>query len=101
MARHYFFTIKKCKKNDCTICRPPHCSQEEFEQLYCLPDLVPGEDFHYKSFDELYRTVTSEEHKPLFKEARLQKSKVNKTKTTTSHTMPFCLLQIEQKMFVS
>ncbi|CAG8848473.1 24749_t:CDS:2, partial [Gigaspora margarita] len=60
----------------------------EFEQLYCLSDPVPGKDFYYKSFDELYGTVTSKEHRPSFKEARLQKSKVSKTKITTSHTMP-------------
>ncbi|CAG8721519.1 15037_t:CDS:1, partial [Cetraspora pellucida] len=69
MAQHYFFAIKKCEKDNCTICRPSCCSQEKFEQLYCLPDPVPGEDFHYKSFDKLYETVTNKEHRPSLKEA--------------------------------
>jgi len=54
-ARHYSFTIKKCGEPTCTICRPPRCLPEDFEQLHRLPDPQPGEDMHYKSFEERRR----------------------------------------------
>ncbi|UZO01232.1 uncharacterized protein OCT59_012336 [Rhizophagus irregularis] len=54
---HYFFSIKKCGEPNCTICHPPRCPPEDFVQLHCLPDPVPGEDLHY--------TVT-----PLYSEPR-------------------------------
>ncbi|EXX72288.1 uncharacterized protein LOC105331766 isoform X1 [Rhizophagus irregularis DAOM 181602=DAOM 197198] len=63
-AKHYSFTIKKCGEPSCTICRSPRCSPEDFEQLYRLPDPVPGEDMHYKSFEELYGKQTTEDHRP-------------------------------------
>ncbi|CAG8633361.1 11116_t:CDS:2 [Ambispora leptoticha] len=55
---------QKCGESSCTICRPPRCSQEEFEQLHCLPDPIPGDDLHYKSFEEIYGTRTTENHRP-------------------------------------
>ncbi|GES77342.1 hypothetical protein GLOIN_2v1880501 [Rhizophagus clarus] len=88
-ARHYSFTIKKCGEPGCTICRPPRCLPEDFDQLHCLPDPQPGEDMHYKSFEELYGKETTEDHRPSLKN--------NKTKTKgkmkfirVKHTMPFC-----------
>ncbi|EXX63102.1 hypothetical protein RirG_155460 [Rhizophagus irregularis DAOM 197198w] len=60
-ARHYSFTIKKCGEPACTICRPPCCLPEDFEQLHRLPDPQPGEDMHYKSFEELYGKATTED----------------------------------------
>ncbi|CAG8523511.1 4076_t:CDS:2, partial [Scutellospora calospora] len=68
--RHYFFTIKKCGKVDCCICRPCHCTPEEFEQLKQLPDPISGEDLHYKSFEELYGTPTTEKHRPSLKNSK-------------------------------
>jgi len=86
-TRHYFFSIKKCGKSTCTICRPPRCSPEDFEQLHYLPDPVPGEDLHYKSFEELYGKQTTEVHRPsLLKTKTKGKTKITKEK----HTMPFC-----------
>ncbi|GES98595.1 hypothetical protein GLOIN_2v1782174 [Rhizophagus clarus] len=58
-ARHYSFTIKKCGEPGCTICRPPRCLPEDFDQLHRLPDPQPGEDMHYKSFEELYAMAIS------------------------------------------
>ncbi|GET04088.1 uncharacterized protein LOC105326236 [Rhizophagus clarus] len=88
-ARHYSFTIKKCGEPDCTICHPPRCLPEDFDQLHRLPDPQPGEDMHYKSFEELYGKETTEDHRPSLKN--------NKTKTKgkmkfirAKHTMPFC-----------
>ena len=75
MARHYSFTIKKCGEPACTICRPPHCSPEDFEQLYRLPDPVPGDDMHYKSFEELYGKKTTEDHRPSLKDAKMKTKK--------------------------
>ncbi|CAG8721321.1 4725_t:CDS:2 [Gigaspora margarita] len=82
IARHYFFLIKKCSKLSCNICRPPHCSLEDFEQLHCFPDPVPGDNLYYKSFEELYSMQMTENH-------RLSLINLNK-KTKPKHTMPFC-----------
>ncbi len=88
-ARHYSFTIKKCGEPGCTICHPPRCSPEDFEQLHCLPDPEPGEDMHYKSFEELYGKETTENHRPSLKNTKSKKK--DKTKSTRAkHTMPFC-----------
>ncbi|CAG8531714.1 5960_t:CDS:2 [Cetraspora pellucida] len=81
---HYFFTIKKCKKDNCTICRPPRCSREIFDQLHLLLDSMPRNDLHYKSFEELYGSETTEQYRPSRHES---KSNVKKYK---KHTMPFC-----------
>ena len=90
IARHYFFSIKKCGELDCTICRPPRCSPEDFEQLYRLPDPVPGEDLHYKSFEELYGKQTTEDHRPSLKNAKTKTRKGKMKTIKTKHTMPFC-----------
>ena len=88
-SRHYSFTIKKCGESTCTICRPPRCSSEDFEKLHQLLDPIPGEDLHYKSFEELYSKQTTEDHRPSLKDTKTKikgKMKITKTK----HTMPFC-----------
>jgi hypothetical protein len=87
-ARHYFFSIKKCSELTCTICRPLYCSPEDFEQLHYLPDPVPGENLHYKSFEELYGTQTTEDHRPSFKSTKAKKNKMTTTKV--KHSMSFC-----------
>ncbi|CAG8825677.1 26926_t:CDS:2, partial [Gigaspora margarita] len=45
--------------------------KREFEQLHCIPDPVPGDDLHYKSFKQLYSTTMTEEYRPLLKDAKL------------------------------
>lgn len=84
-TRHYYFTIKKCGESDCTICRPPRCLAEDFEQLHRLPDPVPGDDLHYKSFEELYGTETTENHRPSSMNTKMKTKKDKKGK----HSMPF------------
>lgn len=61
---HYSFCVKKCGKSDCTICTPPRLPNEVFEKLAFLPNPVLQEDGHYKPFDTVYGTKTSEEHRP-------------------------------------
>ncbi|CAG8816395.1 27585_t:CDS:2 [Gigaspora margarita] len=56
-SRYYFFLIKKYDELSCTICCSFYCLPENFEQLYCLPDLVPEDDLHYKSFEEIYEQL--------------------------------------------
>ncbi|CAG8854711.1 2838_t:CDS:2, partial [Gigaspora margarita] len=73
-VRHYFFTIKKC-------------GNESF----------PGDDLHYKSFEQLYGTTTTEEYRPSFKDAKLRTTKSGKIKTTMKHTMPFSPSSIRAK----
>lgn len=94
-ARHYSFSIKKCGEPTCTICRPLRCSPEDFEQLHHLPDPVPGEDLHYKSFEELYGMQTTEDHRPSLKNAKVKKK--DKMTTTKKHSMPFCPSAVRAK----
>lgn len=57
------------------FCRPPRMNAEKFHTLHFLPDPVPdqthsdptaapGEDLHYKCFEDIYGTVTTEDHRP-------------------------------------
>lgn len=62
---------------------------EEFEQLHHLPDPQPGEDMHYKSFEELYGKETTEDHRPSLKNTKT-KMKGKMKYTSAKHTMPFC-----------
>ncbi|CAG8473433.1 7115_t:CDS:2 [Scutellospora calospora] len=62
-------------------------SNEDFEQLHCLPDPIPEDDLYYKSFEELYSMRTTENHRPSLINS---KTKMNYDKTKTKHTMPFC-----------
>ena len=39
-------------------------SKEAFSKVHYLPDPVPGEDGHYKKFDEVFGTDTNENHRP-------------------------------------
>lgn len=74
-SRHYSFCIKKCGEPTCEICRPVRLPSEVFTSVHFLPDPVPGEDEHYKPFDEVYGTETSESHRP----SLIQKSKKRKS----------------------
>ena len=63
--RRYFFSIKKCGSTTCSICCPPRLPVDIFDTLHHLPDPVPdstGE--HYKDFDDIYGSDTSEKHCP-------------------------------------
>ena len=64
IQRHYSFQIKKCGSDTCNLCKPLRMSKEIFSKLHCLPDPVPGEDGHYKKFDEVFGTDTTESHRP-------------------------------------
>ena len=65
--RHYFFDIKKCGDAACTICKPPRLPSDVFSKLEHFPDPMPGQDGHYKKFEEVFATKTVEEHRPLQK----------------------------------
>ena len=60
--RHYFFDIKKCGNAACTICKPPRLPPDLFSKLQHFPDPMPGQDGHYKKFEEVFATNTVEEH---------------------------------------
>ena len=62
--RHYSFCVKKCSKSDCKICKKPRLPGNVFEEINFLPDPVPNDNGHYKSFSDVYGTKTSEEHRP-------------------------------------
>ncbi|CAG2243120.1 unnamed protein product [Mytilus edulis] len=56
----YIFSVKKCGKTSCHVCKKPRLSNEMFERLYHLPDPEPLNCDKYKSFDQLYGKPTSE-----------------------------------------
>ncbi|XP_013398525.1 uncharacterized protein LOC106165000 [Lingula anatina] len=79
VSRHYFFTVKKCGVEGCTLCKKPRLPAEVFSQLNNFPDPVldsTGE--HYKPFSEVYGSETDESARPSLKVSR-----------TTGHGMPF------------
>ena len=63
-SRHYSFQIKKCGLSSCTMCKPVCMSMDVFSTLHFLPDPIPSNDWHYKSFPDVYGQKTSEEHRP-------------------------------------
>ncbi|XP_050405874.2 uncharacterized protein LOC126821471 [Patella vulgata] len=69
-VRHYFLCIKKCKNIvNCDYCSkiPPQIPY--FEKLDPLPDPIPDVDMtHYKPFESVWGTCTSETHRPSMKE---------------------------------
>ena len=65
--RKYVFGIKKCGKTDCHICKPPRLPVDIFKELHHLPDPTPDDPLHYKSFGDLYGTLTTEKHRPSVK----------------------------------
>ncbi|XP_053403202.1 uncharacterized protein LOC128558303 [Mercenaria mercenaria] len=75
-TRSYFFCIKKCGADDCFICEKPRLSKEVFNALHVLSD--PEPDGHYKPFQEVYGTDTSEKYRPSLIE-----------KSQTGHQIPF------------
>ncbi|GES75075.1 uncharacterized protein LOC105326236 [Rhizophagus clarus] len=53
-SHSYFFSIKKCGKDDCEICLPIRSSQHIFDTLNHLPDPIPANNEHSKSFNDVY-----------------------------------------------
>ena len=52
----------------CTICKPVRLPKEVSDSLHILPDPVPGEDGHFKSFENLLGTKNDERHRPSLQE---------------------------------
>ena len=61
---HYFVVIKKCGSPECSMCTPPHLPAEMFSALHKLPDPMPGDEGHFKTFSEVYGTDSNESHHP-------------------------------------
>ena len=59
---HYTFSILKCGKISCKICRPVRLPSHVFENLKHIPLPTPGEDEHYISFSEALKINTSGEY---------------------------------------
>lgn len=62
--RHYSCQIKKCGSDTCDTCNPVRLPKNIFDQLSVLPDPVPGDDGHYKTFAQLFGTKTDGSHRP-------------------------------------
>ena len=61
------FSVKKCGLSECLVCDVPRLPPDVFAKLSHLPDPIPDGD-HYKKFDDIYGTLTSEVHMPSLKE---------------------------------
>ena len=61
-----YFSVKKCGKNDCTLCFAPRLPSDFFDTLCHLPDPEPyvANKGHCKSFHESFDTETSEKYLP-------------------------------------
>ena len=57
------FSVKKCGKLGCSICKVPRLSSDIFCNIHHLPDPIP-EGVKYKDFEDLYGYQTSEEYRP-------------------------------------
>ena len=69
-VRHYTFSVLKCGKPTCTICRPPRLPSDVFDQLHHLPDPSMGEGGHYKPFMDVFGRTTTEDERPSKKKSR-------------------------------
>jgi hypothetical protein len=64
-SRHYFFEIRKCGIETCNICKPIRSDPETFFKLHNLPDPIPIiNQEHYKQFEDVYGTETTEDFRP-------------------------------------
>ncbi|CAB5188313.1 unnamed protein product [Rhizophagus irregularis] len=87
-SHSYFFSIKKCGKDDCEICLPIRSSQDIFNTLDHLPDPVPANNEHYKNFSDVYHMDTSESYCPSI-QARKAKLDKYKKKQRRDKQMPW------------
>ena len=46
------------------MCKPPKLLVETFNTLKYMPDPVPGQEGHYKPFNEVYGMETTEKYVP-------------------------------------
>lgn len=70
IRRHYSFQVKKCSSESCSMCRPPRLPKAVFDTISALPNPVPGEDGHYKEFDQLLGTPTDGRFRPSLQKAK-------------------------------
>ncbi|CAG8697998.1 5880_t:CDS:2, partial [Scutellospora calospora] len=58
--------VKKCFDTSCLYCKPIRLPQHEFGNLSFLSDPIPSKDNtdYYASFQHVYGTKTTEEHRP-------------------------------------
>lgn len=90
--RQYVFQIRKCGNPDC--CLPSDLSEEN---LYWLPDPVLRDDEHYKTYEEVNGTETSEKDRPTFKVVNRALSKPKKSRRAehNEHVPVSFLIQVK------
>ena len=62
VCHHYCFQIKKCWSVEFTMCKPPKLPRDIFDTIHFLPDPIPGDDDHDKTFEELLGSNTDESY---------------------------------------
>ena len=64
-TRQYFFSIRKCGRTDCNMCKPPRLPPDVFCQLHSFPHPIPEPGSNsYKDFHSAYGTATTEKYRP-------------------------------------
>ncbi|CAB4385605.1 unnamed protein product [Rhizophagus irregularis] len=60
--------IKKCNNTTCLYCKPIRLPSSEFRNLSFLSDPIPSQDNtdHYATFQDVYRTETTEKYRPTY-----------------------------------
>lgn len=81
--RHYMFSVKKCGLASCSVCKAPRLPEEVFNDLCHFPDPTPSDGEKYKSFNDVYKTNTTEEFRPSLKVSP------NGQSGLSAHGMPF------------
>lgn len=66
-SNHYTFDVLKCGKADCKLCLPVRLPLTVFNKLCHIPQPTPGEDGHYKPFNEVFGSETTEKYRPSYK----------------------------------
>lgn len=67
LQRNYMFSVKRCDKADCDVCKKPRLPSEVFSKLSHLSDPIPDGE-HYKPFSSVCGTTTNENRMPSLKE---------------------------------
>ncbi|CAG8615599.1 8891_t:CDS:2, partial [Scutellospora calospora] len=75
------FKIKKCNSSSCLYCKPIRLLLHKFGNLSFLADPVPSKDNmdHYATFQDIYGTKTTEEHRPTYMQSQAKSELIPKS----------------------
>ncbi|EXX63157.1 hypothetical protein RirG_154940 [Rhizophagus irregularis DAOM 197198w] len=73
--------IKKCNNTTCLYCKPIRLPSSEFRNLSFLPDPIPSQNNtdHYATFQDIYRTETTEKYRPTYIQSQVNAEPIPKS----------------------